>query len=224
MTVTTHGRYGLGRFARFDERSRNYPARGADQIKSVVWPVYGPRLDQLKVGSCTGQGMAAACNCKGLHRPRSPYKREPDALRIYTRATQIDPYPGTYPQQDTGSSVLAAAYAAREEGWITRYEWAFGLNHMQSALQFGPVEVGTNWYESFFEPSKRGYVDIAGDVVGGHAYAVHGINLRDRYFWAIQSWGPHWGLGGRFKIPFSIMDRLLREDGDCMRPVVELAA
>jgi hypothetical protein len=223
MTTTTARRYGLGRIARFDEKSRNYPARTAAQRTSVVHTHYGPMLDQGEVGSCSGNGQAQASNTKGLHRPRTGYKTEPDAVQCYTIATSIDPYPGTYPQQDTGSSVLAATKAAVQLGWATRYEWAFGLDHMQGAVGLGTVEVGVNWYESFFKPSRTGYIDISGDIAGGHAFAVNGVNFRDRFFWALQSWGPDWGLGGRFKIPFAVMDRLLREDGECVRPIYEAA-
>jgi hypothetical protein len=218
-TVTPQGR-GLGRIPLFDEKSRAFPARGAAELKSVVHPMGKPVLDQLRTNGCTGNGQAHARNCKPNHKPRERYLTEDDAQRCYSRATQIDPFPGQMPEQDTGSSVLASCKAAVELNWITRYEWCFSFDHLLSSLQLGPIVVGVNWYAGFNRTSPQGYIDISGPVIGGHAFCYNGVNMRDRFLWALQSWGPgNYGLRGRFKVPFTVAARLQAEDGDAVLPI-----
>lgn len=220
-------RYGLGRVVNHDPRSRAFPAPTATAVKSVTWPVYGPRLNQGQTSSCTGNAMAAWLNGKPAHAARSRYMVEEDALRLYSRATALDPFPGTYmhPAQngnsgdDSGSDGNSVCKAAREESLITSWTHAFGFDHMLASLQLGPVLAGTNWYDGFFRPSPAGYIDVSGENVGGHEYLIHGVNLRGQYLWATNSWGSGWGpLNGRFKIPFQIMRRLLGEQGDITAP------
>jgi hypothetical protein len=223
MSQTTHG---LGRLVNHDPRSRSFAAPAPATVRSVTWQHYGPWLDQGSVGSCTGHALAQALNCRPGHLPRTRYHTSVDAVRLYTAATAIDPFPGTYPGQDTGSDGNSVCKAARAEGLIVAWQHAFGLDHMLRTLQpkeaggaGGPVIVGTDWPESFFETDRRGFVSIAGQWVGGHEWLVYGVNVRDRYLWAGQSWGDWGALRGRFKVPFDVMDTLLRRDGDVILPI-----
>lgn len=208
----------LGRRAQFDDRSRRFAAPALLAPKTVLWDHLGPVLDQGSTGSCTGHATAQACNTRPTHQPRGRLLNNDDARSIYSRATELDPWPGIWPPTDTGSSGLAACKAAVERGHITRYEWAFGFDHLLSALQSGPVMVGTWWYDSMFT-TRSGYVTAEGERVGGHEYLIVGCNLRSRYVTALNSWGPHWGLRGRFRLPFDTMRRLLTEDGDAVQPI-----
>jgi Papain family cysteine protease len=209
----------LGRVAQFDERSRAFAAAAPGEVRTVLWAHAGGVLDQGDLGACTGFATAHAVNTRPVHKPRGRYLTGDDGEDLYSRATYLDPFPGVWPDDDTGSSGLAVCKAAKEAGHITRYEWAFGFDHLLSALQSGPVMVGTNWYGTMFHTDDRGVIDIGGRVVGGHEYLILGCAMRDEYATALNSWGPRWGVRGRFRIPFPIMRRLLDEDGDAVQPI-----
>ena len=104
-------------------------------------------------------------------------------------------------------------------GYLGSYRWAFGFDHAMAALSLQPVIVGTNWYEAMTYPNPDGRVDVAGDSVGGHEYALLGINVRGQYFTALNSWGSNWGDNGRFRIGFSDMESLLDDHGDVAVPM-----
>src|SRR5215217_2553759 len=124
-----------------DERSRAFGAPLAAEIHTVRHDHYGPILNQW-VGSCTGHSAAQNLNCRPLHKARAPYKTEAQAMDIYELATTLDPWPGAYPPNDTGSSVLAAAKAAQQLLFISSYRWAFGYDQMLAALMLQPVVIG----------------------------------------------------------------------------------
>lgn len=109
----------LGRLVRHDPRSRAYPAAAAPVLRSVTWRRYGATLDQGDTSSCTGHAMAHAVNTRPTHKTGTRLLTHQDALRLYSAATHLDPWPDTYPPDDTGSSGLAVAKAARDAGHIS---------------------------------------------------------------------------------------------------------
>lgn len=209
----------LGRKVEHDPRSRKFPAPTEDSVHTVLWRNNGPRLNQW-VGSCTGHASADALNTKPYHKPRAKYFTDEDAMRWYTRATQLDGVPGEYPGEDTGSTGLAVSKALKEEGRIQSYEHAFGFDHMLGALMRGPLLFGTNWYEGMMSTNSKGFVEPTGNVAGGHEYAAVGANLRGQYLTFLQSWGPSWGKKGLFYMSFPTVQRLLAEEGDVISLVV----
>jgi len=217
--------YALGRHVEHDERSRNYLARRAAEPRTVLWGHHAPVLDQGSLGSCTGNALAQLINTDPfeLSRPNG-YLTEDDAIRLYSRATSLDEFPGDYPPDDTGSSGLAVAKAGVELGYFSVYNHAFGFDHFTATLQTQPVIVGTNWYEGMFEPDNKGFVTLSGDVVGGHEYLALGVDYETYTVTFLNSWGSSWGQQGRFKMTFSTCNRILSEDGDVTAPVVPVLA
>lgn len=210
----------LGRLKRHDSRSLQFPAKTLGTVKSVRHTHYGPVLSQGNLGSCTGNAMAQWLNCKPFHKPRMRHFTEEDAIRLYSAATVLDPWYGSYPPDDTGSSGLAVAKAAQSEGLISGYTWAFGLEHTLEALTISPVLIGTVWLHDMFYPDAKGFITASGEENGGHEYLLTGINLREKYVWALNSWSPLWGLNGRFKMTFETLDVLLNSGGDTIAPVI----
>jgi hypothetical protein len=207
----------LGRVVEHDPRSLAYPAEATLPIITKTWRHYGAVLDQGRVGSCTGNAMAQAVNTRPLHVPPR-ILTETDALALYGRATVLDGYPGTYPPDDTGSSGLAVAKAAREAGYITAYSHAFGLDHALAALMHGPLIVGTDWHEDMFTPDAHGFVRPTGAVAGGHEYVLLGVDPHHKVLTFLNSWSASWGVHGRFRMTFADFDTLLREQGDVILP------
>jgi hypothetical protein len=142
-----------------------------------------------------------------------------EALRIYSRATQLDPWPGSYPPEDTGSSGLAACKASKEFGHIDRYTWLFGgADQVLTVLREKPVGIGSVWRNPMFDPDPvTGLVDIGTDAddAGGHQWTVIGWDKKLDAFEGLCWWNG-WGLGGigMFRIRRRDLQTLLDLDGD----------
>lgn len=213
----------LGRHVRHDSRSLSFlvPRTDPSTWQTMVWTRAIPILDQGNVGSCTGNAATGALGTMPLY---TALKDQVDAglaldeeaaVRLYSAATALDPYQGTYPPEDTGSDGLSVAKAVQSAGLISGYTHATSLDAMISALQTGPVIVGVNWYEGFDNPAAGGLVAISGEVRGGHEFEVTGVDVERQRFLAANSWGPGWGMQGYFTFSWDTMTQLLAEDGDC---------
>ena len=208
-----------GRHVEHDPRSRAFAAeRSPAPLRRVSWRRYGRPFDQGSLGSCTGNAIAGVVNTKPFWQPRR-ILHEPDAVRLYELATALDGFDGTYPPDNTGSSGLAACKAAKQLGLISGYRHAFGIDHALEALQHGPVITGVNWYDGFDTPDVNGLVQIAGEVRGGHEFEVTFYDPRLQLVGGWNSWGPDWGIRGRFYFHVDVWARLLEEDGDVTVPV-----
>ena len=198
-----------------DPQSRKFQAAAAPSIHTVMHRHDRKPLAQW-IGSCTGHSAAQALNTRRLHKPRWPYKTDADAMDYYTWATQHDIYRGQMPEEDTGSSVLAAAQAVRAFGHIERFNWAFGYEHFLASLMLDPVVVGTVWRDNMFDTNSKGFLDVSGPIVGGHAYLILGYSLRFDYFTMLQSWPLPWGFRGtgRARISGPSMRSLIEDDGE----------
>ena len=216
-------KYRLGRHIHFDERSRAYRVVFKEEQQTLVTKIWDrplPPLDQGNVGSCSGNGCVgvlatAPNNTDGVG--DSVEFCEALAIQIYTRASQIDDFPGAYPEQDTGSSVLAVMKAAKELGLIAGYRWCIGIDDVLRTLShIGSVEVGVQWYSNFDRPDNTGLVSVGGELEGGHAFELVGIDVERQVVWAVNSWGPNWGIGGRFCISFDDLRKLLTDAGEAV--------
>lgn len=205
----------LGRHVNHDARSRAFPAKLAPTYGTKYWRHHGAVLDQGQVGSCTGNALVSAIMSGPLYRPGRELT-EADAVRAYSRASETDPFPGTYPPDDGGSDGLDACKAGVEFGWLSGYTHAFGLDECLRALTLSPVMIGVPWYSSMFKP-VAGILSVSGSVAGGHEVALTGIkNGKVR---VQNSWGPTWGKNGCAWLLFADLDRLLQENGDVTVPV-----
>lgn len=210
----------LGRHIEHDPRSRDYPYLVAKTgtLEAVEHKRHGTILDQGSLGSCTGNALAGARNTEPVYRTGAHVLLEAGAKAIYEVATIVDGFPGHYPPDDTGSSGLAVAKAAKYLGMISGYKHAFNLDAALAALQVGPVITGVNWYEGFDTPDGDGFVSIKGQVRGGHELVARGYvpgpDLDMSLILLDNSWGTGWGLNGHFYWTVATWRRLLAEGGD----------
>ena len=210
--MTPAGGGALGRKVNHDERSRSYaitPA-SAETLVSVKHKRLVKPYDQGHVSSCTGNAAAGVLSTAPFHHRFG----QRTALRLYARATQLDPFPGTYPAQDTGSDGLSVAKAAKERGWISAYFHAFGLPAALTALQTTAVITGITWKTGCDSVSPEGQITWSGTVRGGHEFQVDEIDVERQRVWLTNSWGPDWGLNGRAWFTWDDWGAALLDSGD----------
>jgi hypothetical protein len=174
--------------------------------------VYDPRAnpDQCH-GECTGCAKMMQFNAVG-NRRTGVVLGMGDAHRNYSRNTEIDPWAGSWPPDDTGSSGLASCKSAQEHGLGGEYRWLFGGADevVQSIMQGKVISVGTWWYESMFHPQPSGLITVHGDRAGGHQYAARAYD-KGRDLVGLRCW---WGSYRDVWIHRTALDDLLRDGGD----------
>lgn len=209
----------LGRHVEHDEESRRYAHQASGRTLVSVHHVRRiPVLDQGDLGSCTGNAMCGAAGTSPLLEALpvpAPVLDEAFAVHfLYHMATEFDDVNGTYPPDDTGSSGLAVAKAAKQLGLISGYRHAFSAADALDALQDGPIIIGIDWYEGFDSPDANGLVSISGSVRGGHEIVVDEFDAEHGVVGLTNSWGAGWGVNGRFFMSVATFTKLLAADGD----------
>lgn len=222
------GAHPLGRNVEHDQRSKMFSvSRRVGPIESASHIRHCAPFDQGNLGSCTGNAMAGLLMTEPFWTTNRNLD-ESDAVRLYELATALDEFPGQYPPTDTGSSGLAVAKAAKQEGWFASYEHAFALADLLGALATRPGILGINWYSSFDTPLPSGECALAPNAVvrGGHEIEMFKIDATREQVWCFQSWGPTWGglMDGTFWLSFQTLAQLLNEQGDATFPVVPAQA
>jgi hypothetical protein len=210
----------LGRQKVHDEASRGFAMRAVvdrstwrDKSIRLYDPIPNPNQ---RVGCCTFVAKCCQFNAIG-NRKMGVVLNMTDAERGYARNTQIDPFPGTWPPTDTGSSGLASAKTAQEFGLGGEYRWLFGGADevVQNVMEGRVISVGTWWYWDMFaddQPILAGppLIRPSGGQAGGHQYVIRGYDV-DRDLVLGRCW---WGSYRDFWLARTDLDALLRDDGD----------
>jgi hypothetical protein len=181
--------------------------------KTKTIRVYDPwPTPNQPIGCCTGVAKSSQFNAIG-NRVKGEILNMDDAIKIYSTATTLDPWSGSYPPDDTGSSGLASAKAAIQHGLGAEYRWLFGGADevVQAIMANEVISVGTWWYWDMFEEDSKGIVHPGGGLAGGHQWIVRGYN-KPRDLIKGRCW---WGHELRdFWISRTDLDALLKDDGD----------
>jgi C1A family cysteine protease len=106
----------------------------------------------------------------------------------------------------------ASAFRDAKKDMVTLYQRLIqDLNTMKGCLASGyPFVFGFTVYTSFESATvaRTGIVPMpASDekIIGGHAVLAVGYDDAKREFLVRNSWGPHWGLKGYFKMPYAYL-------------------
>lgn len=211
----------LGRQVVHDPRSRRF--RAPFTVDTSTWRtrsirLYDPPVNPRQIrGNCTGCDKAMNANAVGTRVAGTVWGMAA-ADSIYSGATTLDPFPGTWPPDDTGSSGLAACKAAQNFGMLGEYRWLFGGADevVQAVMDGWTVGVGTWWTEGMFHPQPANsgtlrVIHATGRRQGGHQYRVRGyVEPLDAV--VLRCW---WGPEFRdVLLPRAELDDLLHDDGD----------
>lgn len=207
----------LGRHINHDERSKNYRVARVEQLTTAIHKRRVPVYDQGDLGSCVAHaGKGVLSTAPFTHR----YSSESNIIKCYRALTEMDPYPGSYPPDDTGTDGLTFAKWAVQNRQCTSYVHAFGIEDHIHGLQKTAGMVGTAWLDGMDRPDPDGRVHPVGSERGGHEYECFGYEMcgttrndQEDRLWFWQSWGQ-WALGGKFWITVSDFAGLLAKQGD----------
>ena len=205
----------LGRHVHHDSRSLAYLVEAAGTAVSKTWARRTPILDQGNLGSCTGNAAAGVLGTDPFYAGLKGHALdEAEAVALYSAATKLDSYAGTYPPTDSGSDGLSVAKAAKAAGLISGYLHITSVAAAQTAIASGPFIVGSDWYDGFDSPDTTGLVSISGTVRGGHEYECCGYDATHDRWELINSWGTSYGLSGHFYYTSATLNALLGAQGD----------
>jgi hypothetical protein len=237
----------LGRHVRHDTRSAAYGVAEMPRaaIRSVEWERHIPILDQGQIGSCVpnnapeflGTDALGYTGVTSVEIPKPDTKGEfaagvtwtldeDFALQMYRLVTRLDPYPGQWEPDDTGSDGLTLAKALKMLGFADSYRHAFSYRTLVSALQSGPVTLGLEWENSMFEtgPDGKITIDYNSGVAGGHQVFARKFDAENDRVWIDNSWGESFGLDGRGWFQGSELAAHLKRSGDVTVPHLAAAA
>jgi hypothetical protein len=209
---------------RLDERNRAHRVEAAPTLldKSIFW-TGGAVLDQGQEGSCVGHGVTGeylASPVRGKVVRYSPGISTADAghllaVQVYNRAKEVDEFEGV---DYDGTSVRAGMLVHRERGWSTGFKWAFNVTEVRTALQDGPVVIGSAWSsDAMHDTLPTGDLGVEGDLSQGHCTVVTGYSPnyagRGPRFRVRNSWGLDWGLKGNFYVTPAGLDAMVFKSG-----------
>jgi hypothetical protein len=220
----------LKRHVNHDSLSRQYrlTPRHAVEYKSIRHESQIGILDQSDLGSCTGNaGLEAIYRhpyVSGVVKPWAFPPNEDGAVSLYSAATSIDPYAGTYPPTDTGSDGLSIAKVLKAKGIISGYLWAFTVDEALGQLMSTPLITGVPWLTSMFDTGSDGHaghvaINQTSGLAGGHELCVDELVVTgsDKRGWFVggpNSWGTGWGDQGRWYWTVAEWQWLLSQNGD----------
>ena len=198
-------------------------------------PLCPPVYDQGQLGSCTGNGWAAAAEFLRMKQGLSDYT--PSRLFIYYNERVAD----NDVSQDAGAAISDGAHVVSTLGCPDETLWPYqianfaekppqaafddGLKHLVLQVQQVsqdltsmkevladslPIVIGFVVYESFESEAvgKTGVVPMPGHhekKVGGHCVVIVGYDDSQSQFIVRNSWGPAWGQEGYFMMPYTYL-------------------
>lgn len=216
-----------------DKRNRRFLRPPLPLPATVDWTLkLPPCYDQGQLGSCTANAIAGAIQFLQAMKP-VPLVMPSRLFIYYNERViegTVDSDAGAelkdgiksvnkqgmcpesvWPYEDTRLTLTPSeeCYRDASEDFVLQYESVDNtvLNDLKAALVQGPVVGGFSVYDSFESDAaaQSGMVPMPNlateSVQGGHAILVVGYN--SDHFIVRNSWGPSWGMGGYFQIPFA---------------------
>lgn len=209
----------FGRKVVLDERDANFllreimPKSKPLPTRPRYWPDTRYFGDQKSTPHCVGFAFCHWIEDGPAYPP--PGSKVPliGGSVIYFEAQKNDDIPG---EDYEGTTVRGGAQALRKKFLkIKSFRWAKTVNEIAYAVAVeGPVVAGTDWHEDMMDVDSQGFIRPGGEVLGGHAYLLNGVNVKEKFFRVKNSWGRDWGTKGRAKISFDDLEKLISTNGE----------
>lgn len=211
---------GLGRLRAADPRDRRFALQammGVEITKYKMWNNPGI-YDQGGTAQCVAYSTKKLLTAGPITNPLS--KHPWDFTQFYDLCQDNDEWAG---DNYDGTSVRAAFKVAKQAGLISEYNWAFDEPTARAYVGLvSPMVVGTDWHMDMFTPDRWGYITPSGQLAGGHAYLLVGLDPKRQHpitghvgaYRVANSWGTGWGENGRAWISFQHMAALIENWGE----------
>lgn len=203
--------------------------------KSLGLPWWWRQHDQGNEGSCVGFGCSAMMSVTN-HRQRLANTGKSVTYRyaarwLYAEAQLADEWAETPPEE--GTSVKAGCDILRTRGHrrvqnnmvgpenlangIAANRWATTVDEIRAALYADVAcAIGINWYSRMDSPYLRNgelWVDVGGQILGGHCLCVFRMSDRRQAVRLWNSWGDAWPPSW---LSYTDLQRLLAEYGEAV--------
>lgn len=234
----------LGRKKAADPRDRGYLA--ADRVAGISYKGFasglpseyryhkrGAQLDQGNTSRCTVFAMAQLIQSGPIMQNLLRILEHGDAAPTldelltvaYNTAQENDEWPGAEPTY-YGTSGRAAAKVFQSWGVFGNYYWLTTVEEIaRYIILYGPVPVGTDWFEGMDQPDHGNYLRPTGKWRGGHEYLLDGVSITKQEFRMRQSWGSGSDTYQSALVKFDDMKYLLAQGGDALAlPEIRLPA
>eukprot|EP00029_Vermamoeba_vermiformis_P005311 TRINITY_DN180_c0_g1_i1.p2 TRINITY_DN180_c0_g1~~TRINITY_DN180_c0_g1_i1.p2 ORF type:complete len:329 (-),score=89.38 TRINITY_DN180_c0_g1_i1:101-1087(-) len=125
------------------------------------------------------------------------------------------------PNCNVGACKNGLTYSKDLHKGSTAYSMSGEADILQEVYTNGPVEVAFTVYEDFLTYKSGVYQHVTGDAVGGHAVKVIGFGVENgqKYWLIANSWNPHWGDKGFFKILRGVDECGIEDEADAGVPL-----
>lgn len=199
-----------------DPRDKRYPFRLALDPHRQIFPhglegssyqSPGHPWDQGDTGTCVEHGIRHAIEAGPIKQklPLAQY----DFYRFIVPLDEFkdNDFEATAPteQLQSGTTVRAGLDGGVKLGLYKSYLWAESIEDVRQWLlaKLGPVVIGVEWKSEMMETDTEGFVNVKGQVEGGHCVMLYGWNdhiphngKREQGARAQQSWKLPWGDRG----------------------------
>lgn len=202
-----------------DMRNVKFPVSSSFPSREPInkyW-LTSPPLDQNREGACVAFSLTGAL----LSEKHSTHISQEIILdgnfareQIYYNAQRIDEFPGgEYPGATPrmgGTSLQAGLRVLKELQLIDGYTWGFSVDDLILGVGYiGPAVIVIPWYQGMYSTVGKSFeLKLRGPQVGYHAIVVKAVEVNEKFFVLLNSWGSSFGHRGLCRVSFDTMKYL----------------